>query len=89
MKALFLLDLTLFWRFLGELIFDVQIRDGAKGLTLLFLGLSVLYLIIPWEKFLEAVNSESFKLNHKTFTSEKARFKYDNYLTYHPIYSHV
>ena len=67
MKCLFLLDLTLFWRFLGELIFDVQIRDGADTLTLIFLGLSVLYLLVPWDKFLELVNSEKFKLNDKRF----------------------
>jgi len=56
-KALSLLDLTLFWRFLGELIFDVQIRDGATLLTILFLCLSIVYMLVPWESFLEFVNS--------------------------------
>ena len=67
-KCLFLLDLTLFWRFLGQLIFDVQIRNGATTLTIIFLALSIVYILIPWESFLELVNSESFKLNQKTFT---------------------
>jgi len=89
MKALFLLDLTLFWRFLGELIFDEQIRDGATTTTIIFLCLSIVYMIIPWETFLELVNSERFKLNEKTFTYEKKRFQHDNYRTYHPIYSHL
>jgi hypothetical protein len=89
MKALFLLDLTLFWRFLGELIFDVQIRDGVNTTTLIFLALSVVYMIIPWESFLEAINSERFKLNDKTFTSEKARFEFDNYRSNHPIYQRI
>jgi hypothetical protein len=79
--------LTLFWRFLGELIFDIQIRDRATTQTMLFLGLSVLYMLIPWDSVLEIVNSESFKLNDKSFTSEKVRFQYDNYKSYHPIYS--
>lgn len=67
-KCLFLLDLTLFWRFLGQLIFDIQIRNGATTLTIVFLVLSIVYILIPWESFLELVNSESFKLNQKTFT---------------------
>jgi hypothetical protein len=57
MKALFLLDLTLLWRFLGEIIFDVQIREGANTLSIIFLCLSIVYLIIPWGAFLELVNS--------------------------------
>lgn len=89
MKCLFLLDLTLFWRFLGELIFDVQIREGANTLTLIFLGLSVLYMLVPWEAFLELVNSENFKLNDKRFTEERHRFNNDNYKLYHPIYKEV
>ena len=67
-KCLFLLDLTLFWRFLGQLIFDIQIRNGATTLTIIFLALSIVYILIPWESFLELVNSENFKLNQKTFT---------------------
>jgi hypothetical protein len=51
-KALTLLDLTLFWRFLGELIFDLQIRNGATKLNIMFLSLSVIYMIIPWDSFL-------------------------------------
>lgn len=86
-ECLFLLDLTLFWRFLGELIFDVQIRDGAKTLTLVFLGLSVLYMLVPWESVLEYVNHEEFKLNEKKFSDEKHRFEDDNYKIYHPVYS--
>lgn len=88
-KCLFLLDLTLFWRFLGQLIFDIQIRNGATTLTIIFLALSIVYILIPWESFLELVNSESFKLNQKTFTDEKRRFNYDNYKIYHPIYKEI
>lgn len=89
MKCLFLLDLTLFWRFLGELIFDVQIREGAQTLTLIFNALSILYMLVPWESFLELVNSENFKLNDKRFTQERHRFHDDNYKLYHPIYKEV
>lgn len=86
MKCLFLLDFTLFWRFLGELIFDIQIRDGAKTLTIIFLVLSIVYMFIPWQSFLECVNNEKFKLNEKRFSDEKHRFNDDNYKIYHPIY---
>lgn len=55
-KCLLLLDLTLFWRFLGELIFDVQIRDGAKTLTIIFLCLSILYILLPWNEILDYFN---------------------------------
>lgn len=89
MKCLFLLDLTLFWRFLGELIFDVQIRDGARTLTLIFLGLSILYLLVPWDTVLKLVNDEKFKLNDKRFTDERRRFDNDNYKIYHPIYKEI
>jgi hypothetical protein len=89
MKCLFLLDLTLFWRFLGELIFDVQIREGADTLTLIFLGLSVLYLLVPWDKFLELVNSEKFKLNDKRFENERHRFDNENYTLFHPLYKEI
>lgn len=88
-KCLFLLDLTLFWRFLGQLIFDIQIRGGATTLTIIFLVLSIIYILLPWESFLELVNSESFKLNQKRFTDEKRRFEYDNYKIYHPIYKEI
>jgi hypothetical protein len=89
MKCLFLLDLTLFWRFLGELIFDVQIRDGADTLTLIFLGLSVLYLLVPWDEFLELVNSEKFKPNDKRFENERHRFENENYTLFHPLYKEI
>jgi len=89
MKCLFLLDLTLFWRFLGELIFDVQIREGAQTLTLVFLGLSIVYLLVPWDQFLELVNYEEFKLNDKRFEDEMHRFGGDNYKLYHPIYKEI
>ena len=85
-KCLFLLDLTLFWRFLGQLIFDVQIRNGASTLTIVFMILSILYIIAPWTDIIELVNSERFKLNEKRFTEEKLRFEDDNYKIYHPVY---
>lgn len=86
MQCLYLLDLTLFWRFLGELIFDVQIREGADTLTLVFLVLSILYMLVPWEAFLDLVNKEDFKPNDKRYSEEYHRFKDDNYRLHHPIY---
>ena len=63
-----LLDATLFWRFLGELIFDIQIRDGIKVETVLFLGLAIIYMFVPWNDVLDYFNHEDFKLNDKTYS---------------------
>lgn len=46
-------------------------------------------MFVPWQAFLELVNSEKFKLNDKRFSDEKHRFEDDNYKIYHPIYSEI
>ena len=46
-KVSTLIDLTLFWRFLGEIIFDYQLRGEVSLLSLVLLVITALYIVLP------------------------------------------
>ena len=44
-----LLDLTLVWRFIGETIFDFQLKGKVDLITFILLAFSILFLLLPWK----------------------------------------
>lgn len=59
--SLKLLDMTLILMPLGEIIFDVYIRDGVNSSTIVFTCIGFLYLVVPVSKILDYVHDEKFK----------------------------
>lgn len=57
LKVLKLLDFTLFLRFFGEIIFDHQIRDGVKPLSIICLIFSLVFMFLPWKTIIEFIFS--------------------------------
>ena len=88
LKVLNLLDLTLFFRFLGEIIFDAQIRDGVKPHSIICFILSVVFMFVPWKSVFELIFSEEFQLNDRAYSKVSSLFT-SNYYTEHPIYSAI
>lgn len=62
-----LLDLTLFFRNLGQFIFDTQIHNGAKLDTIFELLLAIIYVALPWGTIINYVNEENFYLNKNPY----------------------
>lgn len=83
--SVILLDFTLFFRVLGELIFDFQIRDGYHASTIVLLCISVVYLLLPMNQILKWLHDEKFNLEEKTYEEIKYEFV-ENYHTLHPTY---
>lgn len=53
LTAMRLLDLTLLFRCAGEIIFDLDLRQTTSELSIIFLIVSILFLLIPWNIFLK------------------------------------
>jgi hypothetical protein len=51
--SLKLLDVTLFLRVIGEIIFDSQMRDGVNNESIVLCAVSVVYLMIPIDSILD------------------------------------
>ena len=60
--SLTLLDFTLLFKVIGELIFDIMIRDGVKTSTIVLACIAALYMILPMGKLIMCVNHEKFNL---------------------------
>ena len=60
--SLTLLDFTLLFRVLGELFFDIMIRDAVETETIVLLCIAALYMILPVSQLIMCVNYEKFKL---------------------------
>ncbi len=56
MKALVMLDLTLILKPVGEVVFDMQIRQSWTSESLVLIGLGLIYVICPKDAFLDWVN---------------------------------
>lgn len=53
MKAMGLLDITLILRSVGEIIFDVQLRDGISYQPIVCLCVAFVFCILPKDKILD------------------------------------
>jgi hypothetical protein len=58
MTCLKLLDMSLFLKPLGSLIFNMQIRDGADITSIILGVMGIAYLVLPVDKLLEYFNEE-------------------------------
>lgn len=63
MKIVKLLDLTLIFRFTGEIIFDYHLKGKIDPISVILLVFSIVFMILPWREILNAVAGEEFKLN--------------------------
>ena len=66
-----LLDLTLLFRVIGQIIFDVQIRDQYHASSIVFGCVAAIYLILPMNKIIDYVNHEKFILETKKYEEVK------------------
>ena len=83
-RSFVLLDLVLLWFSAGSLLFDIQIKGGYHWTSIVFVVLSVIYLFIPWDIFLDYILDEKFELEEKTYSEIKDSF-IETYHTLHPI----
>ena len=83
-----LLELTLVFRPIGELIFDSHLRSATHPISFVFLITGILYMLVPWNYFLRKVTQEKFKLNPKKFQDVRYKFT-ETYHTMHPIYKEL
>lgn len=63
LRALKLMEITLFWKPIGELIFDIKLRDVVYPETGVMIGLSIIFLLVPWDMLLDKFFSEKFYLS--------------------------
>lgn len=85
--SLKLLDLTLFIKPMGELLFDFQIRDGVNVESIIFAIIGALYCLLPMDDILKFVHEEAFKQEEKSFEDVQHSFL-ETYKTLHPIFGH-
>jgi hypothetical protein len=57
------MELTLFWKPLGELIFDIRLREIIFPETYVMLAGSIVFMIVPWNWFLDKFFDEKFNLS--------------------------
>lgn len=81
-----LVDATLFLRAAGEIIFDVQIRNGAGWESVLCACIGAVYLFLPMDDILTFFHEEKFRAEEKPYREVKATF-IENYYTMHPLYA--
>ena len=83
-----LLDLTLFFKAVGELFFDERIRDGFKVESIAMIGISFAYVILPFTAIIIQWYPESFKRETREYDEIMDDIK-DTYRSLHPIYSKI
>jgi len=64
-KIVRLLDLTLVFRFAGEILFDYHLKGKVDPISIILLIFSIVFMMLPWVYILNAVAGEEFKLNDK------------------------
>lgn len=81
-----LIDFTLFWRSIGQIIFDRHLKNETSTHSLILLGISILYVLLPVKQIINYLASEEFNLNDKRISDIWDRhFKADNYRDLNPI----
>ncbi len=73
-RAMKLVDATLIFRSLGEIIFDSQIRNGFSWESILCLCIGVVYICLPMDEVLEFFHEEKFRAEEKPYSEVKATF---------------
>ncbi len=83
-----LLDVSLVLRVVGEIIFDYHIRDGAKPLSWVCLGISLIYVFLPKDDLIELINNEKFNSEEMTYQEASSRF-HSTYYNEHVLFSYL
>jgi hypothetical protein len=65
--SLMLLDLILFFKPLGSLIFDLHLRNQCLPSTIIMMSIGFVYAIIPKTMILEKFNHEQFRKHTMSF----------------------
>ncbi len=86
LRAVKMMDATLMMRGIGDLIFDMQIRQGASWQPILCICLGVVYLFLPMDSILQWLHDQKFKSQQKQYQQIKHKF-IQNYRTMHPLYA--
>lgn len=83
------MEVTLFWKPLGELIFDYQLRGGqVLPSTIVMLCVALIYLILPWNKILQLVFEEKFRIKEDEYEKSASKLG-NNYTIVHPVRRHI
>ena len=69
-----LLDFTLLFLILGEILFDLQIRNYFSISSVALLAVAVVYLVLPLDTLLDCMMSEKFHLDRLTYDEAKVDF---------------
>jgi hypothetical protein len=67
MRAMKLIDITLLFRAIGEIIFDAQIRDGVVWESIVCACVGAVYLLLPMDDILTFFHEEKFKKEEKPY----------------------
>lgn len=80
-----LVDLTLFLKPAGEILFDIQIHHQTVPVESIVMAIiGFLYFIMPTGKIINIINPQMFHPEEKSYQLVKESFK-DTYHTLHPI----
>lgn len=83
-----MLDFTLVLRVAGEILFDIQIRDGAHLFSWICLGVALLYQFLPIESIINFFNHETFKSESMRYPEASQKFT-STYYDEHVLFSHI
>lgn len=84
LKAVKLMEMTLFWKPFGEIIFDYRIRGEVFVESIVMICVGVGFMVVPWNRILDAFFYEKFNLSKDNYQEVKYRFN-ETYQTVDPI----
>ncbi len=84
LKAVKLMEMTLFWKPFGEMIFDIRLRQHVFPETIVMIFVSIGFMLMPWDWVLDKFFYEKFNISKETYQEVKYRFT-ETYQTVDPI----
>lgn len=85
-----LIDFTLFWRCIGQIIFDKHLKNEVSIHSIVLLVVSIVYVLLPVKKLINYLANEEFNLNDKRIGDVWSQhFKADNYKAFNPIFGEI
>lgn len=79
-----LLDFTLLFLIVGDILFDVQIRNYVSMSSIIMFIVALVYLVLPLDRILDCVLEEKFHLDRLCYDEAKVDFEM-LYLTSYPL----
>lgn len=89
LNAVILLEMILIWKPIGDLIFDLQIRDGQLvPSTIVMIVLGVIYVLLPKkDAILKFFFYEKFNIKYEKYSKVQNTFDV-NYRSLHPYWKY-